>query len=382
MAAQRAFKLALLGQYPLDERDFGGVYSHLRQLVEESKKHPGVEVHVITLSPHISSGKDVQEGRVTVHYLPSRLPRFLASLGFDQWQVIKKIREINPDVIHAQMTAPVYGLPAALTGNAGRVILTVHGIVREESKTWKGITGRLKGAIYGLMEDYALSHIPLIIAITPYVKRKIKPRTKSNPHVIPIGIVKDYYAAHGVEKEGRLLFVGGIEPRKGIIHLLEALTLLKGRKNLSLHIVGGVRDWACKRQLEDYMQKNGLEDIVSFEGVKAHKHLISEYAACSVFILPSSEESEGIVLLEAMAMGKPVVASRAGGIPDVVKDGVNGYLVPYADSRALAEKIALLLDSRKLRLKIGMGGRKTAAEYRPEMTAGKIYRLYSEVASS
>ncbi|MFH1126417.1 MAG: glycosyltransferase family 4 protein, partial [Candidatus Altiarchaeota archaeon] len=310
MTPEGKMRLLLLGQYPLDDKDFGGVYSHLKQLADYLKKYPDIEVHVVTLSTRIDKDMEVSEGGVSIHYLSSRLPRLIASLGLDQRKIIKKVNEIKPDLIHAHMTSPVYGFPTTFISGKYKILLTVHGLVSEESKTWHGLKGRIKAILYRPMEDYTLRHMRDIIVITEYVKEKISKKTSAKIRVIPLGVSEDYFKAEGKEKPNQLLFVGGIEPRKGLHHLLAAIKdVLKKHPNTELRIVGSIRKKEYYDQLADYVKTKNLNKSVYFTGSKNKEELLSEYGECSVFVLPSQEESEGLVLLEAMASGKPVVAS-------------------------------------------------------------------------
>jgi glycosyltransferase involved in cell wall biosynthesis len=119
-----------------------------------------------------------------------------------------------------------------------------------------------------------------------------------------------------------------------------------------------------------------LDDNICFLNHLCDEDLIREYAEASVFILPSKEESQGIVLVEAMATGTPVVATDAGGMPDVVEDNRNGFLVPVGDSRAMADRIGMLLKDTELRRSFGVEGKKMADQYLPDRIAGQHLELY------
>lgn len=379
MTADGRIRLALLGQYPLDAGDYGGVYSHMSSLVKGFRNYPTLDVHVITLSTRLSREKTTTDGNVTVHYLPSRLPRLMASVGLDQMRIIRKVYELNPDLIHAHMTAPVYGLPSALLAGSRKVMLTVHGLVSEESKTWPGLLGRLKAFIYRPMEDYALGRIRHIIVVSEYVRDRIRNRTKSEIRVVSAGISDEFFSVSGGGKEGRLLFVGGIEPRKGLLCLLEAVKIVLPKSGVRLRIVGGVRDPSYQRQLEEYIEKNGIAHAVTFTGPEDQDALVEEYRECSIFILPSREESEGLVMLEAMACGKPVIASNIGGIPHFVEDGITGILIPYGKPAELAEKMLMLVNDKAMRERMGAAGREKAMSYTGDRTAAQIHAIYEEV---
>ena len=145
------------------------------------------------------------------------------------------------------------------------------------------------------------------------------------------------------------------EGRKGVDHTLHALTRLVGRHpGVRYRIVGKGPD---KPRLQRLSESLGLEDHVIFEEDLTDAELSERYRRCAVFALPSGQEGFGIVFLEAMRFGKPIVAARTGGIPEVVEDGTNGLLVPFADVDALEGALDKLLGDHALRTSLGAAGR-------------------------
>ena len=138
--------------------------------------------------------------------------------------------------------------------------------------------------------------------------------------------------------------------------------------------------------LEEKLKKQAepLGDKVQFLGSKTHQELKEIYASADVFVAPSvtaedgDKEGLGLVLLEAMASGLPVVGSESGGIPEIVRDGYNGFLVPERDVRQLAEKINLLLSDVDLSAELAQNGIKTAAERDYEVIAWKYAKILGE----
>jgi glycosyltransferase involved in cell wall biosynthesis len=150
------------------------------------------------------------------------------------------------------------------------------------------------------------------------------------------------------QREGplRVLFVGNIIPRKGLHVLLAALALLPAA-SWQLAIVGDPRvDAAYAGRMRDAVVSAGLEKHVSWHGRLADHALAEQFAANDLLVVPSSYEGFGIVYLEAMAYGLPVIATTAGAAGETVVDGVNGFLVPPDDVSALAQHIRLLHEDR------------------------------------
>ena len=131
-----------------------------------------------------------------------------------------------------------------------------------------------------------------------------------------------------------------------------------------LEVMGKWGDRDFEEQCMAFIGHHGLADRVKFLGVQRDMEKFATFAGCDVFCFPSSFEAEsfGLVLLEAMQFSKPVVATNWRGIPSVVQDGVNGFLVPVHDPAAVAEKLKVLLKDAELRRRMGAEGRRIFAE--------------------
>jgi D-inositol-3-phosphate glycosyltransferase len=190
--------------------------------------------------------------------------------------------------------------------------------------------------------------------------------------------------------ERMLLFVGRIEALKGIDTLIEAVARMRDssvtkRHKICLYIIGGdAGDGAHEEMgrlqaLADDLKLNGM---VVFLGKRSQDVLPYYYAAADVVVLPSHYESFGMVALEAMACGTPVVASRVGGLIYLVKDGETGFHVPDQDAGALAEKITALLDDSDLYRRMSEAAAVHARDYAWERVAEEIVALYRELLGS
>jgi glycosyltransferase involved in cell wall biosynthesis len=174
-----------------------------------------------------------------------------------------------------------------------------------------------------------------------------------------------------------LLFVGRLVPYKGLHTLLHAFKqILTHIPTIQLAIVGSGPQLP---KLHETCQQLGLDNSVHFLGILPRRKLRDAYSACDVFVLPSRSRSEafGIVLLEAMARAKPVVATNVGGIPYVVNQGETGILVPPSDPTYLAEAITQLLMNPQTRRRLGQAGRKRVTQHfnRPPITQ-KLVEMY------
>jgi D-inositol-3-phosphate glycosyltransferase len=183
-----------------------------------------------------------------------------------------------------------------------------------------------------------------------------------------------------------LLFVGRIEPLKGIDTLMKAIALLRDQGlEICLSIIGGDPDLnpevqsAEMARLKAIREENVLSDQVGFLGKRAQDTLPYYYSAAEAVVVPSHYESFGMVALEAMACGAPVVASQVGGLAFLVKDGETGYTVPVNNPELLADRLSLLLRDPDLQRKMGLNAFAEAQSYSWEIIAQKMSTLYKQV---
>ncbi len=169
--------------------------------------------------------------------------------------------------------------------------------------------------------------------------------------------------------------VANLFPRKGHEYLLEALVEVRKEIPDIYCFIVGEGDHRYQEKLHEIVQMRGLQRCVTFSGFQ--KNVMEYVAAFDVFVLPSVLEGFGIVLLEAMALKKPIVASRVGGIPEVVEDGVTGLLVPPGDPKSLARVLVRLLRDPPTRFRMGQAGRQRLENYFTlEQTMAKLQGLY------
>jgi D-inositol-3-phosphate glycosyltransferase len=188
-----------------------------------------------------------------------------------------------------------------------------------------------------------------------------------------------------------LLFVGRLDPVKGLNVLLEAMCELTRRlkpcraQDLTLAVIGGSTEASLEaltsdaKCLQEIRRDLGLEDLVMFIGSQSQEVLPFYYSAAVACVMPSLYESFGMVALEAMACGTPVIASRVGGLTFTVRDGETGYLVPERDPKALAEKLELVLTDECLRRRLGHRAVQVAAGYSWDIVTDAMEALYAEL---
>ncbi|MFC2067515.1 glycosyltransferase family 4 protein [Chloroflexota bacterium] len=177
-----------------------------------------------------------------------------------------------------------------------------------------------------------------------------------------------------------ILFTGRLEKRKGLKYLLQAYKIVKKEvPNSRLIITGpGTR---LRKKYEKQVISDGLKDVV-FTGYVSHEELPRYYKTADIFCTPATGwESFGIVLLEAMATGKPLIASNISGYANLINHGVEGLLVPPRDERGLAQALYSLMTDESLRQQMGARGRLKAEEHSWERIAHRIFNYYTSVLS-
>lgn len=252
-------------------------------------------------------------------------------------------------------------------------------------------------------ERQVLSNADSIIAATPAELAQLQWLYKAEVNrivVIPPGVdthrfypiskdeAKEYIGVPPCEK--MLLFVGRIEPLKGLDVLLEAIAMMRARgvfkeNPFCLAVIGGDPDVDSNTmsfemaRVQSLREKYGLEGLVTFLGKRSQDSLPYYYSAAEAVIVPSQYESFGMVALEAMACGTPVVASQVGGLSFLIQDGVTGFTVPVDEPDSLADRITTLMCDPELRTRMSNQATIAAQAYDWEKIATRLISLYTEV---
>lgn len=202
----------------------------------------------------------------------------------------------------------------------------------------------------------------------------------------PNGIPAKQLNDRAIEKsnnEVEILFLSNLIESKGVFILLEACKLLKNR-GLKFHctFVGGESDITAF----DFQQKGKdleIDHLVQFVGKKYDLDKQKMYLQSDIFVFPTYYETFGIVNLEAMQYSIPIVSTFEGGIPDVVENGITGYLVPQKDAKALADKLEILINNKGLRAKMGAAGRiKYEQEFTLQIFENRLLHILNLIMTS
>ena len=396
----------------LGGKDTGGMNVYVRDLTCELGRF-GVHVDVFTRSqdehvPHVLH--DLGFGNRVVHIpagpeepksksdIAKYIPEF--AQGVIQFAAEKGIKY---DVIHSHYW--MSGLAAEILSNAWGGIPVVNmfhtlgemknRVARSESE--KAGVDRLNG------ERQVLRRADRIIVATLAELTQLRFLYRADSRkmtVIPPGVDTSHFYPIpadeakqyiGLKPENRMvLFVGRIEPLKGIDTLIQAMSclgLLDMRHPVHLAIIGGDVDVSPEDMSEEMTRLQKMCDdlcmggMVIFLGKRGQDTLPYYYSAAEVVVMPSLYESFGMVALEAMACGTPVIASEVGGLGYLVQNGITGYTIPDSDPAELCDKLSHLLGDTDLRNQMGNSAAEYAADYAWTKVASQIIEVYKEVAA-
>lgn len=361
----------LTTSFPLYPGDYSGIF--VSALVNNLSTQ-GLKVEVV--APHDKGAKIKEEmSGVRVHrfryFLPAswqrlayhggivpnlrksimakiELPFFLSSFVFRSLLVARRCDIIHVHWIHNGLIALICQLVFKKP-----VILTAHG---------PDINYLQEGGLIAKVARFILKKVDKVITVSDSIKKKVIAFGASADKVItiPNGVPDQNTFLNLPPKDGvdySVLFVGRLVPQKNVQFLLKAINLLKNKlPEIKLVIVG---DGPQRGKLEDYVRKKSLEKQVSFEGAKPREKIYDYFQKADLFVLPSTIEGLPIVILEALAAGKPIITTPVEGVPEIIKNGENGLIVESNDVNELANSVIKLFEDKSLRDRLIANSRKT-----------------------
>lgn len=386
-------KIAQIGTFPENtELIKGGVQASVFGLSNAllTLKH---EVYVYDL-PHRRNVRDYFQNISGIHVqrYHSAKENNLSSLK-RIFKVVNDIKKSRPDICHIHSTSLyALGIYLILKLNGLPVLVTVHGLAHIEKKNVlkgkKNLRNRLKYFYQSLSEFLLLDLCKFIIVDTQYVsdeirKYKCSHKIISLPKciVIPQGINHAYFEIKTPQEDiNNILSVGAIGRRKGHLQLIEAFAKLADLyPAVTLTIAGVVVENDYKSQIINKISELSLSDKVRLYIDRPIGEIIQLYRDSTIFALHTQEESQGIVFCEAMAAGKPIVATNVGGVPWVVENHVNGLLSDYGDIDTFVANMISLLKDDKLRDKMSEINKDKSRMYDWRVIAKEIITVYEKL---
>jgi glycogen(starch) synthase len=362
----------------------GGMQNHTAELTRALDRR-GVAQTVLTTRPPTAPYIQCLGNytRVIRAGLPLQLFRQLYA---PQAAIIAPILASRADLVHVHLGEDLAVLPlgaAAARLHHLPLVLTIHTSLRHTLAV-SDLRSALLKTLGGQIERWGEHSAEAVLVITPRLcKLLVSDGIHENRiHVIPPGVNPSLFEGpfedpfSGVGRP-RVLFVGRLAPQKGVGTLVEAAGLLE-HPSAQVLLVG---DGPERKALERETERLGVGDCLRFEGFVTHDRLPAAMAHADVLVLPSLYEELGTVLLEAMQAALPIVASRTGGIPDVIEDGVNGLLVPPGDPEALARAIDRILSDGDLARRLSEGAHERGKDYDWEVIAEHVLRVYQSLTA-
>ncbi len=360
-------------QYDLTEPYFGTAPAGLIDgfsLIED------VEVHVISCTSRRMSVPEKLAANVYFHqpYVPKIGWGRSMFLGC-AWATRRLLRRIKPDIVHGQGTERDCSMEAVLSGYPN--VLTLHGNMRVHAAR-----PEQKGSSYykmaAALETFCLKRTDGVVAISRYTQELVAGLARKS-WLLPNAVDRRFFdVAPASPSVPRILFVGSLGERKNPLGLLKACEdlLRKGECTLALAGQSDAEGEYGHKVLKLAATLPGVELL----GFLDRDALAAEFARSTLLVLPTFEDNCPMVILEAMAAGLPVAASRVGGVPDLVQEGETGLMFDPASTDAIRDAISRLLENPEMRAAFGVAARRHALEhYHPAVIARRHVEIYREV---
>ncbi|MBQ6180580.1 MAG: glycosyltransferase [Ruminococcus sp.] len=356
----------------------GGIETLVKQYSEELGKICGAGVKVLVCRD--GRGRTIREkvNGVSVTRAGSLGTYFKCPISFSFIRLFRKMAK-KADVVHIHLPFPLADAAALLSGYKGRIVVSWHSDVVKQKKLM---------LVYKPFMRWLLKRADAVIVATKghIDGSEYLPEFREKCRIVPYGLWPEDYTS--VERKPvltdkaedksavKVFFSGRLVYYKGVDVLLRAFA---ETKDCELFISG---EGDLEPELKSYAAENGLAERVHFLGFLSEKELRQAYMDCDIFVLPSVARSEafGIVQIEAMACGKPVInTSLPSGVPYVSLDGETGITVPPSDEKALAKAINTLVSDRELREIYGRAAaERVSSEFHEKEVIKRLYSVLRE----
>jgi phosphatidylinositol alpha-mannosyltransferase len=301
-----------------------------------------------------SSDAEVELANVPVgNYRDGVLGEIPSRLVFSR-KVRKLLIKEKPDIVHLSETFS--GLFPGMSEELVRIYSTSNPDAMSFYRSFAIEYNRaniLGFEIKRLFEERLIASVDTVFALNADLQNYVLQKRPRRVVVVPNGVETNLY--HPGTEEPYILYAGRIDTVKGTDILIRAFSLIQEKIEARLRIVGSGKH---EPQMRELAHQLGLDPRIEFLPWASRETLRQHVSRCQVFVLPSRFETFGIVLLEAMASAKPVVATATMGSRAIIQNGVNGILVRSEDPKALAEALTMLLADSSLRRRLGDAGRR------------------------
>ena len=375
-------KVLMIGTYPLEPGVVhGGVESATSTLVPALAERDDIDSVTVLRFHHGDAPMAYRHEapKVRIHYVRGQSRwRLITGSFLDVRRARKLIAELNPDVVHGQEIGLNSDIAVRCSPNC---VVTVHGIRYLETHLYTDLRLRntLRARLIHNVARRVLRRAKVVVSISKYDAEELSGLIRGSRVSIANPTAAEFFAlAPSAATAPRLVFAGGLIRLKNPLGLVNAFA--QARRvvpEARLALIGPQPDAAYAQIVRDRVTTLGLTDSVDIVGFVDNERILREIAAARAVVLFSRQENAPTIIAQAMAAGKPVVASRVGGVPEMVNDGETGFLVESEDEVALADRLVKVLDDERLCARMGRRGHEIAlARFTPEAVAEMTVQAY------
>ncbi|KKQ92653.1 MAG: Glycosyltransferase, group 1 family protein [Candidatus Woesebacteria bacterium GW2011_GWB1_39_10] len=342
-----------------------------------------------------SSIERLEKGNLIIERYPSGPVIYYKEVHIpfvDIGKMYRSVKKFNPDVIHFH-TPLTIGISSMIIAKYLKIplITTYHTlwsetlpplppfrVINSFFRNQIGQDDLLRDTIWKV-SNKIFDYCDVIISPANIIKDElILHNSKSKIVVISNGVDTNKFVPKIRTKTNfRILYIGRLSAEKNVDVIIKAFKIIRKKINeATLEIVG---DGPAAKTLKILVKKLGLTKMVVFCGYVPREKLVSYYNRCDIFATGSAMEVQPLTVLEAMSCGLPIVGINKAGVAGMIKNGVNGFLIPTPNSHKMADKIIEILVDDGLRAKMGKYNRKIALKNRPNLSIKKLERLYKDI---
>ena len=381
-------RVLMIGAYPLEPGIIhGGPESATSTLVPALAARDDIDNVAVLRFHHGEASTEYRRigPKVEVYYVRGQ-DRFRTITGsfLDVRKARKLVAELKPDIVHGQEIGWTGDIAVKCSPNA---VVTVHGLIHVEMRMSARTRFRDKLRVKPIdaLVRRVLRRAKVVISISKYDTQELGRMIQGTPVSIanPTGL--EFFAlAPSRPTEPRLLFAAALSPLKNALGLLNAFAQVRqALPEARLILAGPHPDPDYAQAVQDRVMSLALGDGVDIVGHLDNDRLRHEIATARAVVLFSRQEVAPTIIAQAMAAGKPVVATRVGGVPEMVNDGESGFVVESEDETALAERMLTLLNDQELCLRMGARGHELAlCRFDPEAVARQTVQAYRTALNS
>ncbi len=384
-------KIAILSNYYLSSLECCGIiklkvghpFPWVKNLAIGLSKIHNNDVHIITINKSIKHNLIINDNHVTYHFLQAsnKYIKGLSLYESDARIIRKYLKNNRYDIVHGH-GFNTWGYRAVNSELPN--VVTIHLYVPPNQythgfdKTNVTIGNITQVFLDRINRKRLLKQMKYVISISPFLTQQLKlNKYKGNIIEIENPVSPVFFDKYNLTNEGYILYVGGIDRRKSLMDILIAMTHVK---NIKLKIVTHTVDGDYYNKCINFIKNYNLTEKVEIIGPMKNESIVDIMKKCSFVVLPSKKEMAPMVISEAMAIGKAVLASNVDGVPYMIKDGITGLLFEPGNIKMLIEKMLQLFNDKNLRSSIGKYSREEAFKrWHPDIIALKTLRVYQMI---